>query len=243
MHPKAQWTFLGEGISKKLETDADDEDERVDYERAKEHVPHGALDESRLIPTGEVVGILESHSSNRSIVAFMPSPISSHSSAVSKGKNVRSAIGREENILVIPLDRFLPRFRVTTRQRESLQGKKVVIRMGSWHKDSAYPNAYIIHCFGESSNFASEMSAILIDNDIYNRPFSANALACLPSLSGEVVDKTSTDIVFPSNLVQTDCLNPEMAANKKVWVDSGWKVPPHLLLGRRDLRKSRTIFR
>lgn len=199
------------------------------------------VDDIYLIPTGEVVGVYDSPTANREIVAYMPF-------AQSLGlfrKEISSeaaSVGREEHILVIPSDRSLPRFRVTTRQRSWFQGKKIVIRMDTWPSDSEFPRAHVVRCLGNASEFAPEIKALLLEHSIYNRAFSVQALACLPSIPRKhLVPSHETN--ERDDISEVDCTNPDPHASRKPWQDSGWVVPEEALKGGRDFRTIRTIFR
>lgn len=201
------------------------------------------VDENDLIPTGTVVGVLQSPTADREVVAFMPLPRLS-SLAADTPTVAQSSSGREDNVLVIPADRSLPRFRVTTRQKSWLQGKKVVIRMSGWSSDSDFPAAHIVRCLGGTSDFAAEMNAILLEHSIYNRPFSIKALACLPEvLSSRTSPLEAVTAKDLSSMVEVDCSNPNPSSSRRPWVDSRWKVPMEAMAGRRDFRHSRSIFR
>lgn len=231
------WVSLGETVESALD---DWEEDAVDTLNPRDTMVKVDLQsEAFLIPTGEVLGIHSSPTVNRDIVAFVSMPRSTEGNPTTSddATSVASYIGKEENILVVPCDRSLPRFRVTTRQRSWLQGKKIIIRMDGWKKDSVFPSAHIIRSLIGSSDFALEMEALLLEHSIYNRPFSVQALACLPAVPHSNSD-CRTKVA-----VEVDCSNPDPKASRQPWVDSGWVVPDHAMLGRKDLRNTKTIFR
>lgn len=42
------------------------------------------------------------------------------------------------SVLVQPVDRRIPRIRITTRQRDALEGKRLIVAVDSWPMDSKY---------------------------------------------------------------------------------------------------------
>ena len=83
------------------------------------------------LPLAEVVGIAKRPA--RRVVASLP-----------RRTQTSGAEGREEHLLVAPADRKLPRFRVRTRQRHLLEGRRFVIGFDSWPRNSRYPNGRFI---------------------------------------------------------------------------------------------------
>ena len=79
------------------------------------------------LPLAEVVGIAKRPA--RRVVASLP-----------RRAQTSRAEGREEYIFVAPADKKLPRFRVRTRQRHLLEGRRFVIGFDSWPRGSKYPN-------------------------------------------------------------------------------------------------------
>lgn len=198
------------------------------------------IDDFFLIPTGAVVGLYSSPTAERDVVAYMPSPMNLKAPSDLDKASEQAFTGKEESVLVIPSDRSLPRFRVSTRQRNWLQGKKIVIRMDGWSKTSAFPSAHVVRCLGNTLDFATEMNALLLEHSIYNRAFSVQALACLPVVP---VNEVPEDGAGGSSFVEVDCCDPEAQVHRKPWSDSGWKVPPEEIRARRDFRACRTVFR
>ena len=81
------------------------------------------------LPSAEVVGIVKR--ALRRVVASLP-----------RRALAARAEGREEYMLVAPADKKLPRFRIRTRQRHLLEGKRFVIGFDSWPRSSKYPNGW-----------------------------------------------------------------------------------------------------
>lgn len=74
--------------------------------------------------------------------------------------------GGSQFVLVIPLDRKIPKIRIRTSQAEELEGKRIVIKMNEWEKDSYYPFGCYIKRLGNVGDEKSEIESILISNGI-----------------------------------------------------------------------------
>jgi exoribonuclease R len=186
-----------------------------------------SVSQDDLIPTGCIVGILRSDAMSKCHVATFPQTTNNLMKYVSL---------KDEYILLIPCDKCLPRIRVCTKQKEKLQGKKLLVRLDDWPADSQYPNGHIVQILGDSYDFKAEMMSLLLEYDVYARPFSVSALMCLPSVSNAV----------SYTILEEEASEPPWSIpipTQKVWVDSHWSIPPHMLKGRKDLRENRSIFR
>ena len=53
------------------------------------------------------------------------------------------------NVLFRPVDSKLPLIRITTRQREALLGKRIVVTVDSWEPTSRYPNGHYVRTLGD----------------------------------------------------------------------------------------------
>jgi exoribonuclease R len=83
-----------------------------------------------------------------------------------------------------------------------------------------------VKIIGKAGELETDIEALLISNNIFPRPFSYNALSCLPSCNNNT-----------NKLIESS----------SGWIDSGWKMPSRELLNqssstRRDLRLNRRIF-
>jgi len=167
------------------------------------------------LPTGTIVGIRR-RSINEVIVSVPHLRDSSTSPSSSSG--VSSTISpalRLDYILVVPSDKKFPKFRLKTRQWAALQGQKISVLFDDWPADSLYPNAHFVRSLGDASDWRVAIEGLLLRYSIFPRPFSVNALACLP-----VVPVPSSPCSYFAN----------------------WSVAPSELALRRDLRQNRDIF-
>jgi len=123
-----------------------------------------------------------------------------------------------DNILVVPLDKRIPKIRVKIRNWSLLQNHKVVVIIDDWAINSNYPQGHYVRLVGPCGDLKTEINSLLLKNSIFPRPFSPKAIACLPM----------TPIVNSGH----------------VWVDSGWVMPETEIFNgtRLDMRTTRRVF-
>lgn len=142
--------------------------------------------------------------------------------------------GREEAVLVCPLDRRLPKIRVRTKQRAFLSSQRFLVTINSWSIDSQYPNGHISHILGPCNDWRVEVKCLLQENSLHPKPFSLQALACLPSIPSQSFSNASSD--------ESKLMEGVPSGIAKKWVDSNFILSQELLRGRRDFRKDRVVF-
>lgn len=160
--------------------------------------------EQRTIPTAVVLSITKR--ALNEIIAIVAS-------------NNNSA-SNHDNILVIPIDKRIPKIRVRIRNWKRLQGHKIIVIIDDWSINSNYPNGHYVKVIGPCGDLETEIDSLLLKNSIFPRPFSTKAIACLP--------------VTPNNIRN----------DKKIWVDSGWIMPENEVFDgtRLDMRDNRRVF-
>ncbi|XP_068605162.1 DIS3-like exonuclease 1 [Brachionichthys hirsutus] len=132
----------------------------------------GRENESKPMPTGRVVGILQRNWRDY-VVTFPPTDV-----ARSQGRN-------SQRILAVPWDRRIPKIRISTQQAEALQDHRVVVRIDSWESTSLYPNGHSLRVLGRAGELETEVQTILIENCIHVPPFSDAQLREMPINSPE----------------------------------------------------------
>eukprot|EP00557_Chaetoceros_sp_GSL56_P011417 CAMPEP_0176480310 /NCGR_PEP_ID=MMETSP0200_2-20121128/2208_1 /TAXON_ID=947934 /ORGANISM="Chaetoceros sp., Strain GSL56" /LENGTH=1290 /DNA_ID=CAMNT_0017876419 /DNA_START=195 /DNA_END=4067 /DNA_ORIENTATION=+ len=123
-----------------------------------------------VVPTARVVGIHKSSWKRRQFVASMiPYDV---------------MLSRDQNyILVIPMDYKIPRIRIKTRiAHDKLENKRLLVEIDSWDVSSMYPHGHLVQVLGDVGDLNTEIGCLLRERGIDLSPFSANALACLPSV-------------------------------------------------------------
>ncbi|CAN6662341.1 exosome complex exonuclease Dis3p [Trichomonascus vanleenenianus] len=123
--------------------------------------------EYKIQPTAKIVGIIK-----RSW-RFYVGHISPNS--VVEGSNA------SRNVLVVALDRAIPRIRIKTRKAKELVGKRIVVAIDSWPEYSKFPEGHFVRSLGEIESKEAETEALLLEHDVEYRPFSKAVLDCLPA--------------------------------------------------------------
>ena len=70
------------------------------------------------------------------------------------------------NCLFVPVDRKVPKIRITTRQQETLMDKRIVIAIDSWPADSRFPHGHYVRTIGVIGDKATETEVLLLEHDI-----------------------------------------------------------------------------
>nr|XP_046252817.1 DIS3-like exonuclease 1 isoform X2 [Scatophagus argus] len=132
----------------------------------------GEENQSKPMPTGRVVGILQRNWRDY-VVTFPP-----RDGTQSQSRN-------SQRILAIPWDRRIPKIRISTQQADTLQDHRVVVRIDSWESTSLYPNGHSVRVLGRAGELETEVQTILIENCIHVPPFSDAQLREMPVNSPE----------------------------------------------------------
>nr|POE49282.1 exosome complex exonuclease dis3 [Quercus suber] len=181
--PKDQWkapsskVIQEDDVNKNDNADnEDDSPEAVVTEREhralQEEVrkTHGNDSENRAQPTARVVGIVKRNW--RQYVGHIDKD-----SVRSKAKDSRS----QQTVFLVPMDKRVPKIRVRTRQAAELLGKRVLVSIDSWDRESRYPVGHFIRSLGELETKGAETEALLLEWDVQYRPFPKTVLDCLPA--------------------------------------------------------------
>lgn len=121
-------------------------------------------------PTARVVGIIRRNW--RQYVGHIDQ--TSVSKATGQGR-------KQESVFVIPMDKKIPKIRLRTRQASELLGKRILVAMDAWDRDSRHPVGHFIRSLGELETKAAETEALLLEYDVQYRPFPKTVLDCLPA--------------------------------------------------------------
>lgn len=193
--PKDQWKapsskVIEEEDVNKNENAENEEDEReaivTEQERRalQEEVKrtHGQSAEGRPQPTAKIVGIIKRNW--RQYVGHIDKD-----SVRSRQKESRA----QQTVFLIPMDKKIPKIRVRTRQAADLVGKRVLVTIDSWDRESRYPVGHFIRSLGELETKGAETEALLLEWDVQYRPFPKTVLDCLPAEGHEWRVPASTD--------------------------------------------------
>lgn len=166
--PKSQWKSKINKLSKTNkndETSADDEN----VSNQEEEIWEKRAD---VCPTGRVVAIIQRKW--KSYPASFPR------------KNDSLTAG-QQRILVVPYDRCIPKIRIATSQAASFIGRRIVVKIDNWPRNSKYPNGHFVRELGKIGDLDAELESILVEHDIYDCtiPFSKGILSEMPELHEE----------------------------------------------------------
>jgi exosome complex exonuclease DIS3/RRP44 len=88
---------------------------------------------------------------------------------------------RQQTVFLIPMDKRIPKIRIRTRQPRELLGRRVLVTIDSWDRDSRYPMGHFVRSLGELETKEAETEALLLEYDVQYRPFPKAVLDCLPA--------------------------------------------------------------
>lgn len=145
-----------------------EQERRALQEEAKKAHSKGA--EARAQPTARVIGVMKRNW--RQYVGHVDNQ--SASSSVKQGR-------RHTTVFLIPMDKRIPKIRVRTRQADELLGKRVLVTIDTWDRDSRYPMGHYVRSLGELETKGAETEALLLEYDVQYRPFPTGVLDCLPT--------------------------------------------------------------
>jgi exosome complex exonuclease DIS3/RRP44 len=131
---------------------------------------HSKTTEGRPQPTARVVGVIKRNW--RQYVGHID-----QTSVRSSAKQSRLS----QYVFLIPMDKRIPKIRVRTRQAGELVGKRVLVTIDSWDRDTRYPVGHFVRSLGELESKGAETEALLLEFDVQYRPFPKTVLDCLPT--------------------------------------------------------------
>ena len=178
--PKSQWKepsskIIEDETMNKNENADEEEGEAVVTEREKRALQdevkkiHGAGAEGRAQPTARVVGVMKRNW--RQYVGHVDE--SSVGQSIPQGR-------KQQTVFLIPMDKRIPKIRIRTRQASDIVGKRILVTIDSWDRDSRYPSGHFVRALGELETKGAETEALLLEYDVQYRPFPKSVLDCLP---------------------------------------------------------------
>lgn len=164
-----------DNITKNENADAEARDDLVSdkerkalQEEAKR--THKSSSEGQPQPTARVVGVVKRNW--RQYVGHID-PSSASKAASSQGR-------KQDSVFLIPMDKKIPKIRLRTRQVSELLGKRLLVTIDAWERDSRHPVGHLVRSLGELETKAAETEALLLEWDVQYRPFPKTVLDCLP---------------------------------------------------------------
>ncbi|KAK3310404.1 uncharacterized protein B0T15DRAFT_36852 [Chaetomium strumarium] len=191
--PKDQWK---EPSTQVIEEDAITKNENPDAEETGDFVSekerkalqeevkrtHSKTTEGHAQPTAKVVGVVKRNW--RQYVGHIDQ--SSVSQSSQQGR-------KQDTVFVIPMDRKIPKIRLRTRQVAELVGKRILVTIDAWDRNSRHPTGHFVRSLGELETKAAETEALLLEYDVQYRPFPKTVLDCLPKEGHDWRVPASTD--------------------------------------------------
>ncbi|KAK6865145.1 exosome complex exonuclease dis3 [Apiospora arundinis] len=191
--PKDQWKepstkiIEEEAVTKNENADGDEgedlvteKERRALQEEVKKTQSTGT--EGRAQPTAKVVGVIKRNW--RQYVGHVDQ--SSVSQSAKQGR-------KQESVFLVPMDKKIPKIRIRTRQAGELLGKRILVTIDSWERDSRHPIGHFVRSLGELETKAAETEALLLEYDVQYRPFPKTVLDCLPKEGHDWKVPASTD--------------------------------------------------
>ncbi|ROV90836.1 hypothetical protein VSDG_08001 [Cytospora chrysosperma] len=178
--PKDQWKepstqILEEEALTKNENADGDEGEDIITEKERKALQEEAkrtqakTGEGHAQPTAKVVGIIKRNW--RQYVGHIDQSSTSQSSTQGR---------KQDTVFIVPMDKKIPKIRLRTRQVGELLGKRILVTMDAWDRDSRHPVGHLVRTLGEMETKAAETEALLLEYDVQYRPFPKTVLDCLP---------------------------------------------------------------
>lgn len=178
--PKEEWktnvsSIVVDDETEKVEEKEEEEKEKKDKNEKQEKEEKEESKTEKIVPvsekpcpTGKVVGIIKKN--------WRQYCGSIDKATVQKTSNEAAA----QNVLVISMDRRIPKIRIRTRQAQSLSGKRIVVSIDSWNRTSLYPSGHFVKDLGEIGDRNTETEVLLLEHDVPYMPFSQQVLNDLP---------------------------------------------------------------
>uniref|UniRef100_A0A2K6GLS6 Exosome complex exonuclease RRP44 n=1 Tax=Propithecus coquereli TaxID=379532 RepID=A0A2K6GLS6_PROCO len=167
LFPKSQWVAPSSVV---LHDEGLNEDD-VEKEEEREQMLKTAVSEKMLKPTGRVVGIIKRN--------WRP-----YCGMLSK-----SGIKESRRHLFTPADKRIPRIRIETRQASTLEGRRIIVAIDGWPRNSRYPNGHFVKNLGDVGEKETETEVLLLEHDVPHQPFSQAVLSFLPKMPWSITEK------------------------------------------------------
>ena len=131
-------------------------------------------------PTGVVVAVTRRAWRERGYASSLD--VGSGAAGAAGRRAAADATGRPARVLVVPVDRRLPKIRIQTRQAPAIADQRLVVAIDAWPADSPYPVGHYVKSLGPIGDADAETAAVLLEADVDDRPFAPAVHACVPPL-------------------------------------------------------------
>ncbi|KAI9354526.1 hypothetical protein DFJ73DRAFT_624014 [Zopfochytrium polystomum] len=164
--PQSEWKTGAEEIVEP-EDDSDDAMEVASEPKPNQMEVDGSVQEAK--PTGRVVGIIKRNW--RPYCGTIEVPAGSKGGATQRG---------QQQVFFWPLDKRTPKIRIRTRQVDLLAGRRIIVAMDSWPRNSRFPLGHFVKNLGDVGDRKTETDVLLLEHDVPFSPFSKQVLSFLP---------------------------------------------------------------
>lgn len=169
LFPTARWCKKS-AVHRRRDSDDGDEDE--DDDGAKDD---DADADDETVPTGEIVAI------TRANCVDLVAVVSSVDADELLGSLSSTRVANRNHVIAVPSDRAAPRIRLFTHRAGELVGKRLLVRIDGWRRESGFPDGRVVRVLGDVNDPATETAALLLQHGINDAPFSNGATAGLPT--------------------------------------------------------------
>ncbi|CAG8445251.1 12974_t:CDS:10 [Acaulospora morrowiae] len=166
--PKSEWSRAPTSAVVEEDEEGDASTELKDEQLGK--VANEDIEKPK--PTGKVVGIIKKN--------WRSYPLSYCGYINSKFIKGSATSTISENVFVSAMDTRIPRINIRTRQAKNLLGKRILVAIDSWPKDSKYPLGHFVRALGEAGNKDTETEVLLLEHDVPFQEFTQQVLKNLP---------------------------------------------------------------
>ena len=183
--PEREWRAPNARLPGSGNDDADDETvdvslaPRVADETETLPVPPKEV-RSGTTPTGVVVSVTRRAWRERGYASSLD--VGPGAAGAAGRRAAADATGRPARVLVVPVDRRLPKIRIQTRQAPAIADQRLVVAIDAWPADSPYPVGHYVKSLGPIGDADAETAAVLLEADVDDRPFAPAVHACVPPL-------------------------------------------------------------
>ncbi|KAI8908112.1 hypothetical protein DFJ77DRAFT_503502 [Powellomyces hirtus] len=169
--PRSEWK-VPVGVILEEEQMEKDEDEAVDDAAAKHAMEVDGVDAAAAapekVPTAKVVGIIKRN--------WRPFCGTIEKASVKSTGGMSS----QQSVFFWAMDKKIPKIRIRTRQAEDLVGRRIIVAIDGWAKNSRYPTGHFVRTLGDVGDRATETEVVLLEHDVPFAPFSPQVLSHLP---------------------------------------------------------------
>uniref|UniRef100_A0A0R3RRV1 Protein DIS3 homolog n=1 Tax=Elaeophora elaphi TaxID=1147741 RepID=A0A0R3RRV1_9BILA len=161
--PESEWT-CPQKVIRLRDVEEIEMKDAVDKEDDKDEVELKMPQMEEKVPSARVVGIVKRNWRQYCGMILQP------------------AVKDSTRVLFAAAERLIPRIRIETRQVERLRGKRIIVAIDSWPRDSRYPIGHYVRSIGAAGDRETENEVLLLEHDVPHGPFSDAVYACLPEI-------------------------------------------------------------